>query len=124
MEGKNTRNHPVTPMKAILRESSMQQQTTLATFAATYPPDSMNRITITGLSRHSSKGGKIEFWECEGGTSALINVFFQIPKGALRIQGGKCPPPPFLNETLTMLLTELMARDLYPIFTFKMKDFQ
>ena len=50
--------------------------------------------TISVSSRHSGKGGKVEFWECEGGTSALINVFFQIPGGALRIQGGQMPPPP------------------------------
>ena len=39
-------------------------------------------------------GGKVEFWECEGGRRELPSCAERNPKGALRIQGGQMPPAP------------------------------
>ena len=44
-----------------------------------------------------ARGGKVEFWECEGGRRELCFdqcIFFKSQGGALRIQGGANAPPP------------------------------
>ena len=43
--------------------------------------------SLSVSSKHLGKGGKVEFWECEGAALAVPNVFFQI------LRGGQMLPP-------------------------------
>ena len=51
--------------------------------------------SLSVSSKHLGKGGKVEFWECEGGGVSCPQCIFSNPKG-----GANAPP---LNETLPIL---------------------